>query len=100
MEFTDENYETIRKLAGCNYSVRQIAVYFGVENDELQLLYDNTDSEFRKTYIRGRLMATAEIDMKLLDDAKAGNLTASLQYKKASKAAQLANLKDELFGIR
>jgi hypothetical protein len=100
VEFTVEIYETVIKLAGCNYTVRQMAIYFGIDVEILQNEYDNKDSDFYKNYQRGRLMAQAEIDMKLLDDAKAGNLTATLQHKKAAKAAQLAQLKDELFGIR
>jgi len=100
MEFNEEDLTTIQKLAGCNYTVRQVAIYFGIDVVELFYEYQNTDSLFYTTFQRGRLIAEADVNMKLLDDAKGGNLTASAQYKKAMKATQLAILKDELFGIR
>lgn len=100
MEFTVEQFDIIRQLAGINYTVRQVAIYFGIEVNSLFLQYQDKDSEFYQNFERGRLMASADVDMKLLNDAKGGNLSANAQYKKAAKAAQLANLKDELFGIR
>lgn len=100
MEFNEEDLTTIQKLAGCNYSTRQIATYLGIAVNLLFTEYQDTESPFYIAFQRGRLMAQADINMKLLDDAKGGNLTASAQYNKAYKANQLALLKDELFGIR
>ena len=99
MEFTPEQFETIEQLAGINYTIRQIAMYFDVSPQLLHNEYSDKESEFAYHFDRGRLMASADVDMKLLEAAKNGNLTASAQFKKAEKAARINNLKHELFGL-
>jgi hypothetical protein len=44
-------------------------------------------------------MATADVDMQLLKDAKDGNLTAAAMFKKSEKESRINNLKNELFGL-
>lgn len=99
MEFTPEQFDIIEKLAGINYTIRQIAMYFDVPPNSLHSLYDDKESEFAYRFDRGRLMASADVDMKLLDAAKDGNLTASALYKKAERVSRINNLKHELFGL-
>ena len=99
MEFTPEQHEIIENLAGINYTIKQIAMYFDISPVLLYNEYDNKDSEFSYHFDRGRLMASADVDMKLLSDAKSGNLTAAAMFKKAEKASKINNLKTELFGL-
>ena len=99
MEFTEEQLEIIENLAGINYTVRQIAMYFDISLQQLYLEYENKESEFAYHFDRGKLMANADVDMKLLQDARAGNLTAAAMFKKAEKASRITNLKTELFGL-
>jgi hypothetical protein len=99
MLLTEEQLQKVEELAGCNYTVRQIAMFLDIPVDELYEHYQDIESEFRYHYDRGQLINHAEVDIKLLQDAKAGNLTASAQFKKAAKLTRLNNLKHELFGI-
>lgn len=99
MEFTAEQIESIEKLAGLNYTIRQLAMYFDIKPEKLYAEYEDENSEFRYHFDRGRLFNQALVDQKLFDDAKAGNLTATAIYKKTTKANKLANLKQQLFGI-
>jgi len=99
MEFTPEQFETIEKLAGINYTIRQIAMYFDVSPQQLHNEYAYKESEFAYRFDRGRLIAAADVDMKLLQAAKDGNMTASAMFKKAEKASRINNLKHELFGL-
>ena len=99
MEFTPEQFQTIEQLAGINYTIRQIAMYFDVSPQLLYNQYEDKESEFAYHFDRGILMASADVDMKLLSAAKDGNLTASAQFKKAQQESKINRLKHELFGI-
>ena len=99
MLLTEEQLKEVEELAGCNYTVRQIAMYLDIDTRELYEMYQDNDSEFRYHYDRGQLISHAQVDKKLLNDAKEGNLTATAQFKKLSKQNRLNNLKHELFGI-
>lgn len=99
MEFTAEQLETIESLAGINYTIRQIAMYFDVTPQLLYNEYEDKESEFAYHFDRGRLMASADVDMQLLKDAKSGNLTAAAMFKKAEKSSRINNLKAQLFGL-
>ena len=99
MEFTPEQFETIESLAGINYTIRQIAMYFGISAQLLYNEYEDKESEFTYHFDRGVLMASADVDMKLLSAAKEGNLTAAAMFKKAEKESRINNLKNELFGL-
>ena len=46
MEFTPEQINTIERLAGMNYTIRQVAMYFDINPDLLYLEYNNKESEF------------------------------------------------------
>lgn len=98
MEFTPEQIEIIENLGSINYTVRQIAMYLDISADLLFSEYANKDSLFAYHYDRGKLIASADVDTRLLTDAKNGNLTATALFKKAEKATRINNLKDELFG--
>jgi len=99
MEFTPEQFEVIENLAGINYNIKQVAMYFDVSPQLLHNEYADKESEFTYHYDRGRLMASADVDMKLLTDAKNGNLTAAAMFKKAETSSRINNLKQELFGL-
>jgi hypothetical protein len=99
MVFTPEQLENIELLAGINYTIRQIAMYFDISVQLLHNEYKDKESEFAYHFDRGRLMATADVDMQLLKDAKDGNLTAAAMFKKSEKESRINNLKNELFGL-
>ena len=98
MEFTAEQKETIEKLAGI-YEIRQIAMYLDISAQLLYSEYENKESEFTYLFDRGKLIASADVNMKLLTDSKDGNLTAIAQFKKAEREKKLNDMKHELFGI-
>ncbi|MEI6061154.1 MAG: hypothetical protein WCR72_10620 [Bacteroidota bacterium] len=98
MEFTPEQIEIIENLAGINYTIRQLAMYLDLSEALLYTEYANKDSLLAYHYDRGKLIASADIDMSLLKDAKNGNLTAAAMFKKSEKATRINNLKNELFG--
>jgi molybdenum cofactor biosynthesis enzyme len=99
MEFTEEQHLIVENLAGINYTVRQIAMYLDVSVQLLYNEYEDKESEFAYHFDRGKLMASADVDMKLLTSAKDGNLTAAAMFKKAEKESRINNLKTELFGL-
>lgn len=99
MEFTQQQKDDIEKLAGLNYTVKQVAMYLDISSTQLYNEYENHESEFYYHYERGKLIVAADVDKSLIDDAKDGNLTAIAILKKAQKSNRLNNLKNELFGI-
>jgi ABC-type uncharacterized transport system ATPase subunit len=96
MTFTAEQIEEIESLAGINYTIKQMAMYFNIPVNELQREFENKESSFRFHYDRGQLMAQAQVDMKVLESAKGGNMTAQQQIEKIRAARQFENIRDQL----
>ncbi len=97
MNFTNEQIEEIENLAGINYTVKQIAMYFDIPVNELQKQFDNKESVFRYHYDRGRLISQAKVDMDLLTSAQGGNMTAKQQFEKIRQTRHFENLRDQMF---
>jgi len=96
MQFTDKQITEIEKLAGLNYTVKQIAMYLDVDATKLQNEFENKQSEFRYHYDRGKLITQAKIDMQLNESAEKGNMTAMQQYEKIRTARHFENIRDQL----
>ena len=96
MELTQEQKQTVEQLAGLNYTVRQIALYLGIDPDTLQREFENLESPFRYHYDRGRLIARASVDMQALESAKGGNITAMQQYEKVRQGRHFENIRDQI----
>ncbi len=99
MKFTEEEYQTIEDMAGLNYLPSEIAVYLDVPKKDFVTVYNNKESLVRYHYDRGKLVATMEVNQKLLENAKAGNITAAQIYQKESKSIAAQNIRNKiLFG--
>lgn len=99
IEFTAEQIKEIEDLAGMNYTVKQLAMYFDIPYMELQFAYDDPESIFRYSYDRGKLIVSANVDKNTIVSANKGNVTAMQILKKSQKDTIINNLKHELFGI-
>ena len=97
MNLTEEQYQSIEKLAGCNYSPEKIALYLGVTESEFLEDFADKDSLVYYHFNRGLLMANAEMDMQLLESAKKGNITAYQAHKKESFYQKIENSKKKIF---
>jgi hypothetical protein len=93
MELNDEDYKKIEDLAGCNYSPDKIAMYLNVDAKAFLRAWNDKASQIRFHYDRGILIIQAEADMKLVESAKTGNITAYQQYQKQSLLNKIDNLK-------
>ena len=95
MTFTNEQIEEIEKLAGLNYTIKQIALYFAIDVNKLQKEFNDNNSEFRYHFDRGRLISQAQIDMQSLDLAKGGNITAMQRLDKIRKSKHFEIIRDQ-----
>lgn len=99
VRLSQEEFEQIEDLAACNYSPEQIAKYLDIPKEDFLHAYHKPKHLVRIHYDRGQLVADAEINMKALETAKAGNLTAMQIYQKNREMVTLENLKRKiLFG--
>lgn len=98
-KFSDEELEHVEKLAALNYSPEKIALYLDVEKKTfLQLWYDK-NSLVREHYDRGQLQSEYEINLKQLDLAKSGNITATQIVQKTAEETRINNIRNQiLFG--
>jgi len=99
MDFTPEQFETIEQLAGINYSIRQVAVYFDISVQFLLTEYEDKESEFTYHYDRGKLIANADVLIANMKEAMDKNSTAVQIYLKEQEKTRINNLKHELFGL-
>lgn len=96
MTFTDEQIQSVEKLAGLNYTFKQLAMYLDVSFNDILKEYEDKESKFRYHYDRGSLMSQAEIDKGTLDSAIGGNVTAMQQFERVRQARHFENIRDLL----
>lgn len=93
LQLSEEQYLQVEQMAAVNYGPREVAVYLGVDVKLFKNEFTNPDTKIHYHYARGVLKATAEVDMKLLENATSGNITATQEYKKASEKRAFHNHK-------
>lgn len=95
---TAENREELLALGALGWSEHELAVYFGWDEGVFHQEYSNPNSEISKLLLRGKLQKRAEIEIRLMNDAIGGNLTAAKQFTEVmrDKSFQLSKL--DLFG--
>ena len=93
VRLSQEEFEKIEDLAACNYRPAQIAKYLDVPRADFLAAFHKPNHLVRFHYDKGQLVADADINMKALETAKAGNLTAMQIYQKNRETVSLENLK-------
>jgi len=91
-----EQLQEVEELAGINYGPREIAKYLDIPENGFLKAWAEPGSVINKAYHKGQLMAQAQIDLKLQESAKTGNLTAAQQWQKIKDARDFENVKTKL----
>lgn len=93
-----DDQERLRKLAGLNYTPREIADYFKVDREQFIAEAADTGSIIRQLIEQGQIRTTAELTLKLYDQAKSGDVPSIQQLGKIrrEKAYQVSKL--DIFG--
>ncbi len=95
-KFTDEQLNELEDLAALNYTIRQIAMYFDIPPKQLYQEFENDDSVLKYHYLRGQLVAQAQIERANLQSAKTGNATATARYDKKYKENKYQQAKERI----
>jgi len=96
MSLTEEEYEAIEDLAGCNYGPNRIAKYLGVDIASFMSAWYNSESEVRNRYDKGQLQSEFLIARKRKENAEKGNLTADQQHTKELERRRNEDIKMRL----
>lgn len=96
LRLSEEQYAQIETLAAANYAPRSIAKYLDANEKHFIKEWNVKTSLVRHHYDKGILEAEFLIAEGLLNHAKAGNITASQEFKKIARAQHVENLKNEL----
>ncbi|MCX6270502.1 MAG: hypothetical protein NTU44_04640 [Bacteroidetes bacterium] len=96
MNFSEEQKRKIETLAGIAYTVEKIAMYMNIDPFELELEYENPDSEFRYHYDRGILMKEAERELSLSENARNGSITAIQMLERRIDQRKIEDFKQKL----
>ncbi|GEM_PF-2050436 len=94
---TDEETEMVRDLAAAGFDIVKIARTLQKDVRLVKRDWKKKGTPIYEAYYAGALLARAEVDAVILENAKAGNLTAIQQYEKRLEEQKLENLKEELF---
>ena len=98
-KFSDDELISIEDLAGCNYSPEKIALYLEIEKKLFLQFWYKKDSEVRKAYDRGQLVAEYKVNSKQKELAESGNITAAQIFLKESENTKIENIRNQiLFG--
>lgn len=91
------NEQIIETLAACNYGPRDIAMYLEMSEATFMKAWNDPKSAIRHHYEKGKLEADFDINQKLLETAKGGNITAAQQYFKQVDERRVADLKARIY---
>lgn len=93
-----DDQERLRKLAGMNYTPREIADYFKVDREQFIAEAADGGSIVRQLIEQGQIRVTADLSLKLYDQAKSGDVPSIQQLGKIrrEKAFQISKL--DIFG--
>src|SRR5680860_1842452 len=94
---SQEDFETIEDLAASNYGPDQVAKYLSLDKTDFREEWNNLKSKIRHHYDKGQLTAEFEINQKLLDNARSGNITAAQIFEKNRDRVQTENLKNQIY---
>tara|TARA_R110002049_G_scaffold294507_2_gene481160 strand:+ start:2374 stop:2679 length:306 start_codon:yes stop_codon:yes gene_type:complete len=97
MKLSQEEYEQIEDLSAANYGVDKIALYLSQDKAEFRREWEKEGSLVRHHYDRGQLVADFEINQKLLENARSGNITAAQIFEKNRERVQVENLKEQIY---
>ena len=92
LKFSEEEYTSIHDLAGCNYSPEKIALYLDVDKKAFLDLWYQKESDVRKAYERGKLVADFNISNKQKELAEAGNITAAQIFIGLREVTEVENI--------
>lgn len=95
---TEEIRENLLHLGALGWPESDIAVFFGWDEALLRAECANPDSEIAKLLARGRLQKRAEIEVRLMQDAVGGNLTAAKQFAEIMRDRSFQLSKLDIFG--
>lgn len=93
-----EQQENLRKLAGLNYTPREIADYFKADREQFMAEAADEGSIIRQLMQQGQIRVTADLSLKLYEKAKDGDVPSIQQLGKIrrEKAFQVSKL--DIFG--
>ncbi len=97
IRLSQEELEQVEQLAGAGYGPERIAVYLGEPVKAFMKEWRNPESLIRYHYDRGVLLTDAEIGMKLMENAKGGNITAAQQLAKIRWEQFLNDAKNQIY---
>lgn len=95
---TEENREDLLRLGALGWENADIASYFGWDEHDFLTECSNHDSEIAKLLNRGRLQKRAEIEIRLMNEAVGGNLTAAKQFSEVMRDRSFRISKLDIFG--
>lgn len=93
---TPEQLEILEKLGEVNYSLYHISIYMGIPLKILESWMDDETSPAYQAYHRGKLKILYEVNHKLSDDAKTGNITAIQIMDKHKQKNELEEVKNRI----
>lgn len=81
MTFSDAEYEAIESMAAAGYGPRDIAIYLEVNPQKFYNKWSKEEDTYvegtiRYHYEKGILQAKADSDIKIVESARSGNITA------------------------
>lgn len=98
VSLTEEQREELRSLGALGWSPDDIAVYFGWDRSTFRTLTDDPDSEVSLLMLRGRLEKRARLELRLMDDAIAGDVASAKQLSEVMRDKSFEVSKLDIFG--
>jgi hypothetical protein len=96
VSFTDEQKVQLETLVAAGYSLKQLAIYFKINEENLQHEFNDKNSEFRECYERGMLLSKAKLDIISYEKAIDGNINAMQRLDKSIAQRDFITKRDQM----
>lgn len=96
LKLSDEEFETIQKLASLNYTKSQMAMYLDIPLDEFVYAVNLPNSKIQFFITKGQLESDYLVNEKLQKNAESGNITAIQELNKMKTAIYVEQVKSRI----
>lgn len=93
LRLSEEQYESIEKLAALNYTLDQMAMFLEEDPAAFRQAYDAENSLVKFHVTKGKLETEFKIGTKITTDAEAGSMMAVALYRDAVKKNNVEDIK-------
>lgn len=97
LNLDQEQLDAIAVYSSLHYDLDQVAMLLDIDSEQFKKAYNKSGSAVKYYWDKGKLESQFNIQEKLMENAKAGNITAAQEVNKAIDKSEFQQHKKRIF---